>query len=167
MSLGTKIKALRMEKGLSQGDLGRLAGVHEKLLSKYEHERIVPTADTLRKLSTALHVSSDYLIFENVPKEGKIELKDLELFTMFKEAEGLGQDERDTIKKVIDAMIVKSKVEMIIRPELREPWNNRMRRTLSGLREGAKGYSDIEIKQIVDKEVKAVRRESKPSKKAA
>ncbi|MGZ6292966.1 MAG: helix-turn-helix domain-containing protein, partial [Syntrophales bacterium] len=78
MSLGMKIKELRKEQGLSQGALGKLAGIHEKLLSKYEHERVVPTADTLRKIATALHVSADYLIFENVPKEGKVELKDLE-----------------------------------------------------------------------------------------
>ncbi|MGZ6249724.1 MAG: helix-turn-helix domain-containing protein, partial [Syntrophales bacterium] len=79
MSLGMKIKELRKEQGLSQGALGKLAGIHEKLLSKYEHERVVPTADTLRKIAHALHISADYLIFENVPKEGKVEFKDLEL----------------------------------------------------------------------------------------
>jgi transcriptional regulator with XRE-family HTH domain len=165
MSIGTKIKELRKEKGLSQGDLGRLAGIHEKLLSKYEHERIVPTADTLKKISVALHVSADYLIFENVPKEGKIELKDLELFTMFKEAEDLGEEERETIKKVIDAMIVKNKVERVVKPELREPWSNRMRKTLANLREGARGRSEEEIEQVVDEAVQAVRRE--PRKKVA
>lgn len=167
MSLGTKIKELRKEKGLSQADLGKLADVHEKLLSKYEHERIVPTADTLKKISRALQVSADYLIFENVPREGKVELKDLELFTMFKEAEDLEQDERETIKKVIDAMIVKSKVEKVIKPELQEPWSNRARKVLSTFREKTKGHSEKEIDQIVDEAVKAVRREEKHKKKAA
>lgn len=167
MSLGIKLKELRKEQGLSQGDLGKIAGIHQKLLSKYELERIMPTADTLKKISQALHVSADYLIFENVPKEGKIELKDLELFTMFKEAENLEQEERETIKKVIDAMIVKNKVEKVVRPELQEPWSNRMRKTLAKLREGAKGHSEKEIEQIVDEAVKAVRREERHKKKAA
>lgn len=167
MSLGTKIKELRKEKGLSQGELGKLADVHEKLLSKYEHERIVPTADTLKKLSRALQVSADYLIFENVPREGKVELKDLELFTMFKEAEDLEQDERETIKKVIDAMIVKNKVEKVIKPELQEPWSNRAKKVLSTFREKTKGHSEKEIDQIVDEAVKAVRREEKHKNKAA
>jgi transcriptional regulator with XRE-family HTH domain len=167
MSLGTKIKELRKEKGLSQGELGKLADVHEKLLSKYEHERIVPTADTLKKLSQALQVSADYLIFENIPREGKVELKDLELFTMFKKAEDLEQDERETIKKVIDAMIVKNKVEKVIKPELQEPWSNRAKKILSTFREKTKGHSEKEIDQIVDEAIKAVRREEKHKNKAA
>jgi transcriptional regulator with XRE-family HTH domain len=167
MSLGMKIKELRKEQGLSQGALGRLAGIHEKLLSKYEHERVVPSADTLKKIATALRISADYLIYENVPKEGKVEFKDLELFTMFKEAELLEEEERETIKKIIDAMIVKSKIERAVKPERQDPWSSRMRKTLTKLREGAKGYSEEEIDQIVDEAVKAVRREEKSRKKVA
>lgn len=163
MSLGVKIKEIRKEQGLSQGALGRLAGIHEKLLSKYEHERIVPTADTLRKIALALHVSADYLIFENVPKEGRVELKDMELFSMFKELEKIGEEERETVKRVIDAMIVKSKVERAIRPE---PWGERAKRLLSTTREKAKGYSEEEIEKIANDAVQAVRREEKRKKAA-
>lgn len=161
MSLGAKIKQLRKEQGLSQGELGKLSGIHEKLISKYEHERIIPTADTLKKIAQALHISADYLIFEDVPKEGKAELKDLELFSMFKEVEGMDDDERKTIKNVIDAMIVKSKVQKAVRPEGQDSWSVRMRRVVERLREGAKGYSEEEIMRIVDEAVEAVRREEK------
>ncbi len=51
MTLGKKLRALREEKGLSQAALGEISGVNSKLLSKYENERIVPTADTLRKIA--------------------------------------------------------------------------------------------------------------------
>ncbi len=166
MSLGTKIKEIRKEQGLSQGDLGKRSGIHEKLVSKYENERIVPTADTLKKIAQALHVSADYLIFENVPKEGKAELKDLELFTMFKEVEDMGDNERETIKNIIDAMIVKSKVQKAVRPESPDEWSARMRRVTARLREGAKGYSEAEIEKIVDEAVAAVRREEKQKRKA-
>ena len=167
MSLGTKIKQLRKEQGLSQGELGKVAGIHEKLISKYEHERIIPTADTLKKISQALRISADYLIFENVPKEGKVELKDLELFSMFKEVEDMGEDERETIKNIIDAMIVKSKVQKAVRPESQDEWSARMRRVVDRLREGAKGYSEEEIEKIVDEAVEAVRREDKRKRKAS
>jgi transcriptional regulator with XRE-family HTH domain len=56
MPLGAKIKELRKEQGLSQGELGKLSGIHEKLISKYEHERIIPTADTLKKIAQALRI---------------------------------------------------------------------------------------------------------------
>ena len=164
MSLGTKIKEIRKEQGLSQGELGKISGIHEKLVSKYENERIIPTADTLKKIAQALHVSADYLIFDNVPKEGKAELKDLELFSMFKEVEDMGENERQTIKNLIDAMIVKSKVQKAVRPD---EWSARMRRVTERLREGAKGYSEKEIEKIVDEAVTAVRREEKRQRKAS
>ena len=168
MSLGTKIKEIRKEQGLSQGDLGKLSGIHEKLVSKYENERIVPTADTLKKIAQALHISTDYLIFDNVPKEGKIELSDLELFSMFKEVENMGDNERETIKNVIDAMIVKSKVRQAVKPkDSDDEWSARMRRVVGRMREGAKGYSTQEIEKIVDEAVAAVRREDKRRRKAS
>jgi transcriptional regulator with XRE-family HTH domain len=166
MSLGAKIKELRKEQGLSQGALGKLSGIHEKLVSKYENERIIPTADTLKKIAQALKVTSDYLIFDNVPKDGRTELSDPELFSMFKEVEHMGEEERGTIKKVIDAMIVKSKVQKAIRPE-QDPWSVRMRKVVDRLREGAKGYSEEEIERIVDEAVAAVRREDSEKRKAS
>lgn len=157
MSLGVKIKELRKEHGLSQGELAKLAGIHEKLISKYENERIVPTADTLKRIAEALHISSDYLIFDNVPKDGRVELKDLELFSKFREVENMPEEEIETIKKVIDAMIVKSKIQKAVRPQVYDPWDERMRRLLGRLRDKAKGYSEEEIVRIVDKAVDAVR----------
>jgi len=79
MTLGEKIKQLRQEKGYSQTFLEKRSGVNSKLLSKYENGRIIPTADTLRKLAEGLDISADYLIFDNVPKDGRCQLKDLEL----------------------------------------------------------------------------------------
>lgn len=166
-ALGTKIKELRKEQGLSQGELGKISGIHEKLVSKYENERIITTADTLKKIAQALHISADYLIFDNVPKEGKAELSDLELFSMFKEVEHMGEDERETVKKVIDAMIVKNKVQKAVRPETQDTWSMRMRRVVERLREGAKGYSEKEIEKIVDEAVEAVRREERQKRKAS
>jgi transcriptional regulator with XRE-family HTH domain len=167
MPLGAKIKELRKEQGLSQGELGKISGIHEKLISKYEHERIIPTADTLKKIAQALRISADYLIFDNTPKEGKAELKDVELFSMFKEVENMGEEERETIKNLIDAMIVKAKVQKAVKPEAQDLWSTRMRRVLARFRKGAEGYSEEEIMRIVDEAVEAVRREERQKRKAS
>jgi transcriptional regulator with XRE-family HTH domain len=161
MSLGAKMKGLRKEQGLSQGEFAKLAGIHEKLVSKYENERVVPTADTLKKIAEAFHISTDYLIFDNVPKEGKVELKDLELFNRFREVEEMGEEEKEIIKKVIDAMIIKSKVEKAVRPEVRDSWEERMRSLVTRVRDKAKGYSEEEIARIVDEAVESVRSKEK------
>ncbi len=158
MTLGAKLKKLRVEKGLSQAALEALSGVNCKLLSKYENERVVPTADTLRKIAEALQISSDYLIFDNAPKDGISTLKDLELFERFKEVENMSAENRTMIKNMIDALLIKSKVESVIKPRGKdEPWESRMQVTLDRLRSRNKDYSEDEILQIVNKAVEEVR----------
>ena len=161
MSLGEKIKQLRQEKGYSQTFLEKRSGVNSKLLSKYENGRIIPTADTLRKIAEGLDISADYLIFDNVPKDGRCQLNDLELFERFKEVELMDAENRKMIVNLIDAVIIKTKVQQAIKPASELPWEERMRQTLARLRKRAQGYSEQEIMQIVDEAVEAVRLEEK------
>jgi len=165
MNLGEKIKLLRSEKGLSQTILEKKSGVNAKLLSKYENGRILPTADTLKKIAQALETSTDYLIFDNVPKDGLTQLADLDLFEKFKEVERLDPEDKAMIKKLIDAVVIKTKVQQVLKPASQEPWEGRMKKTLTRLRDRAKGYSEDQIMQIVDEAVQAVRLEEQ--KKAA
>ena len=159
MRLGAKIKQLRKERGFSQTILEQKSGVNSKLLSKYENDRIIPTADTLKKIAEGLEISADYLLFENVPKNGLSPLKDLELFELFKEVEDMSQENKNMIKNLIGAVIIKNKVQDVLKPVNEDPWSARMRKTVAKLREGAKDYTDEEILEIVDDAVKAVRLE--------
>lgn len=161
LSLGEKIKQLRHEKGLSQTLLEKRSGVNSKLLSKYENGRIIPTADTLRKIAEGLDISADYLIFDNVPKNGVSRLKDLELFEKFKEVEQMDAENKNMIKNLIDAVIIKNKVQEAVKPVGKAPWETRMKSTLTRLRKRAKGYSEDDILKIVDQAVEAVRIEEK------
>jgi len=162
MTIGEKLRKLRSEKGLSQQGLEQLSGVHCKTLSKYENGRVQPTADTLRKIAKALQVTSDYLIFDNAPKNGISTLNDLELFERFKEVEMMSPENRDMIKNMIDALLIKSKVESVIKPTSQEePWESRMQSTLDRLRARTKGYSEEEILAVVDKAVEEVRSDNK------
>jgi len=162
MTLGQKLRTLRAEKGLSQAALEAISGVNSKLLSKYENERIVPTADTLRKIAQALQISSDYLIFENAPKSGISQLRDLELFEKFQEVERMPVENRTMIKNMIDALIIKSKVESVIKPQQsKDAWESRMQNTLDRLRARNKDYSEDQILEIVNKAVEEVRGEKK------
>ena len=161
MTLGEKIKQLRQEKGYSQTFLEKRSGVNSKLLSKYENGRIIPTADTLRKIAEGLDISADYLIFDNVPKDGRCQLNDLELFERFKEVELMDAENRKMIVNLIDAVIIKTKVQQAIKPASELPWEERMRQTLNRLRKRTQGYSEQEIMQIVDEAVEAVRLEEK------
>jgi len=159
MTLGEKIRELRKEKGLSQAVLESRSGVNAKLLSKYETGRVFPTADTLKRIAQGLEISADYLLFDNVPKRGLSSLKDLELFEKFKEVEQMDQENRNMIKGIIDAVIIKSRVQKVLKPLPEEPWEGRMRKILSKLRERARDYSEEDILRMVDESVKATRLE--------
>ncbi len=158
-SLGEKIRLLRQEQGLSQVLLEKKSGVNSKLLSKYENGRIIPTADTLRKIAEGLKTSADYLIFDNVPKDGLSQIEDLDLFEKFKEVEQMDAENKNIIRSLIEAIIIKNKVQDVMKPKKEDPWEDRMRQTLSKLRKRAKGYSEDDIMQLVDEAVKAVRLE--------
>lgn len=117
----------------------------------------------MRKIAQALKVSSDYLIFDNAPKDGISQLSDLDLFEKFKEVEKMPAEDKVMIKTMIDALIIKSKVEGVIKPAAKkEPWESRMQKTLNRLRERTRGYSEEEILQIVTKAVEEVRSEKTP-----
>ena len=65
MSLGEKIKELRLEKGLSQMQLGKLIGVSQKAVDYWERSVNEPKASYIIALVKVFGVSFDEF-FENV-----------------------------------------------------------------------------------------------------
>src|SRR5437867_8117872 len=65
-SLGTRIKALRGERGLQQRQLALKAGLTPSMLSQIESGRLTPSLPTLGKLASALGVPIGSL-FEPAP----------------------------------------------------------------------------------------------------
>lgn len=59
-----RIKELRQEKGLSQGDLAKHFGISQQTVSSYEKGIREPDITTLKKLADFFHVSLDYLLGE-------------------------------------------------------------------------------------------------------
>jgi transcriptional regulator with XRE-family HTH domain len=54
MKIGTAIRAHRLEKGLSQGDIEKKTGLLRCYLSRVENGHTVPSLDTLSKIANAL-----------------------------------------------------------------------------------------------------------------
>lgn len=119
MSLGERIKQLRNEKGMSQEKFGKQTGIHPNHVGKYEADKTVPSADKLRKIAEVLEVSSDYLLFDNVPRAKKIEVNDPELLEKFFVIDKMEDKDRETIKSVLDAMILKNQVVGLVEPRIK------------------------------------------------
>jgi transcriptional regulator with XRE-family HTH domain len=60
--LAQKVKALRKSKGYSQEALAEISGLSLRTVQRIENENRNPSGDTLKRLSTALGVSPDYLL---------------------------------------------------------------------------------------------------------
>ena len=70
MELGQKIKQARLQKGLTQEELGKIVGLQKSAIAKYENGRVVNIKrSTLQKLAKALDLRGSDLIIESNPKE--------------------------------------------------------------------------------------------------
>ncbi len=61
-SIGRALKLIRIEKGLSQGDIEKRTGLLRSYLSRVENGHTVPSLDTLGKIAAALDVSVAQLV---------------------------------------------------------------------------------------------------------
>jgi transcriptional regulator with XRE-family HTH domain len=60
--VGGRILAGRLRRGLSQGTVSRLAGIHPSYLSRIETGKVHPTVRTAVRIATALQLSLDELL---------------------------------------------------------------------------------------------------------
>ena len=56
MSIGSRIRQVREQKGLSQGDIERTTGMLRGYISRVEHGHTVPSLETLQRFASALDV---------------------------------------------------------------------------------------------------------------
>ena len=64
LALGTKLKRLRLSKGLALVQVGQLSGLSSSMLCKLERGRALPTLPTLLRISHALSVDLHYFFHD-------------------------------------------------------------------------------------------------------
>lgn len=111
MSFAQRLKKARVDKGLSQTELGNLAGIHYTQVGRYENKGAQPSAEILSKLANALGVSSDYLTNGNTDELAERSLNDKELLNQFKAIEQMDDKDKGIVKTLIDAFITKRKIQ--------------------------------------------------------
>jgi len=102
---GKRIKLLRKEKKLTQKELANQIGSSHAQLNKYESGLNTPPLDRLLLLAEVLETSVDYLLAGH--SNGDPPIYSQRLVQRFQTIEEFDTDERETIIKVIDAMIAK------------------------------------------------------------
>jgi transcriptional regulator with XRE-family HTH domain len=110
MSIGKKITQLREEMGISQRELARKLGVHYQSIGRWEHDETIPDANDLRKIAEFFKVTMDYLFFDNVPKDGRIDIPDVDLLRMFEEVSTMDEQTVSLVKQFLDSFLFKKKI---------------------------------------------------------
>ena len=113
MPFSTKLRELRKKQKWTQDELAAKVGIHGRHIGKYENGQVMPNADTLIRIARVFDVSIDYLLLDaEEPRE--VDIQDRELLKYFKELGAMKEEDRETIKSLIDAYLKKRKLEAIM-----------------------------------------------------
>jgi transcriptional regulator with XRE-family HTH domain len=113
-SIGSRIKAQRKAKGWTQKELATKVGIRHELLNKYEMGLCAPPVEKLVGLAEALDTSSDFLLVGEVAKDQVI--RDVRFQRRFEAVQDLGPEDQQVVIHVIDALLVKHRVEGAVKP---------------------------------------------------
>jgi len=110
-----RLRKLRKQKNLSQTELGQLAGLHYTHIGRFERGASRPSGDTLMRLADALGVTSDYLLDGATHEAAKARFEDRELLKQFQEVEQLPDEDKNVVKKLLDAFLTKKQLQALAR----------------------------------------------------
>lgn len=109
MEIGQKIKKARLERGLTQQELGDLVGVQKSAIAKYENGRVVNIKrSTLQKITKALNIRPSELLFNDTPKDtANLHVKiitDFELMDAIKDYYLLSEENQKMVRDLIRSL---------------------------------------------------------------
>ena len=109
MEIGQKIKKARLERGLTQQELGDIVGVQKSAIAKYENGRVVNIKrSTLQKIASALNIRPSELVFTESPRDAadlhvRI-ITDFELLESIKDYYLLSEENRKMVRDLIRSL---------------------------------------------------------------
>ena len=106
VEIGQKIRKARLERGMTQQELGAIVGVQKSAIAKYENGKVVNIKrSTLQKIASALDIRPSELIFTESPKEtAELHVRiltDTQLMTAIKEYHELSEDKQKLVREII------------------------------------------------------------------
>lgn len=113
-AFAARLKELRKQKDLTQKELALRIGANYQQLNKYECGLHTPPLDKLVSLAEALDTTVDYLLTGD--PEQNVSLHNTQLLERFKALESFNPQDQEMVITLIDAMIVKQRVESAIQP---------------------------------------------------
>lgn len=108
MSFSERVVQLRKDKGWTQQVLADQVGVRVLQIRRYENGSSQPTLEVIKKLSVALGVTSDTLIFD-VDERGPGD----ELRLRFERINQFDPEDKEVVKALLDGLILKHEAKQL------------------------------------------------------
>jgi transcriptional regulator with XRE-family HTH domain len=114
MTFGEKLRQLRKRKKITQGQLATAIGTHESHIGRYEKDQSSPTAPIIGKIATFFNVSTDFLLLDEAQESLSIKVTDKKLLEQFQEIDGMSDEKRDLVKKILEMAINEDKIKQMV-----------------------------------------------------
>ena len=101
-----KIKYLRLERGWTQDDLGKLLNVQKAAISKYENGIASPSIEILKTMSSLFGVSIDYLLDNDKKSQLTNKFLSDEQSSLLKKYDALADDGRQLIQSLLNSLLI-------------------------------------------------------------
>ncbi|MBN3053792.1 helix-turn-helix transcriptional regulator [Pectobacterium brasiliense] len=113
-AFGQRLKALRNQQRRTQKEVAALIGLQLSQYNKYESGMHIPPADKLIQLAELFATTIDYLLLDS--HDERTPISNTRLMERFKALAQCPPDEQEMVIKLIDAVIMKHRIESAIRP---------------------------------------------------
>lgn len=113
MTIGERIKKIRVENSLTQTELANKIGLTYIQVGRYETGKSMPSSEVLQKLAKLFDTTSDFLMNGLEDDIASIQLTDKELLKQFRAVELLSVEDKNVVKTLIDALITKRQIQIL------------------------------------------------------
>ena len=108
MKIGSTIRAFRLQKGLSQGDIEKKTGLLRCSLSRVENGHTVPSLDTLSKIASALDLPiTQFFADDALNRQGNSQKLSDEELRFLNQIRRYSSNLNDSDRKLLLAMVKK------------------------------------------------------------
>jgi len=105
---GSRLRALRQERGLSQAQLGKKVRIGSRTILSYEQGKMAPSIDVIARLARFFGTTTDDLIFDDSSRTES--MRDRELIDCLLQADQLPRRERTVIKDLVELLLSKHQI---------------------------------------------------------
>lgn len=113
-AFGRRLKELRNALRKTQKEVAAQIGLQLSQYNKYESGMHIPPADKLIQLAELFSTTIDYLLLGSSDEQTPV--RNTRLMERFRALEQCQPEEQETVIKLIDAVIMKNRIESAIRP---------------------------------------------------